>query len=155
MAVLFTTILYLAGGVLGTFHHLYFSGTTPAIIAVGGTFSALEIVPLVMIGYEAYDNWKLVRLTSWTNHYQWPVYFLVAVAFWNLVGAGLFGFLIHPPVALYYMQGLNTTSVLAHAALVGLSTGAKPQVRRVSTPASSPKPNRAIWWRGGWTSVPA
>ena len=120
MAVLFTTILYLAGGVLGTFHHLYFSGTTPAIIAVGGTFSALEIVPLVMIGYEAYDNWKLVRLTSWTHHYKWPVYFLVAVAFWNLVGAGLFGFLINPPIALYYMQGLNTTAVHAHAALFGV-----------------------------------
>ena len=120
MAVLFTTILYLAGGVLGTFHHLYFSGTTPAIIAVGGTFSALEIVPLVVIGYEAYDNWKLVRLTSWTEHYEWPVYFLVAVAFWNLVGAGLFGFLINPPIALYYMQGLNTTPVHAHAALFGV-----------------------------------
>ena len=120
MAVLFTTILYLSGGVLGTFHHLYFAGTTPAIIAIGGTFSALEIVPLVMIGYEAYDNWKLVSLTSWTKHYKWPVYFLVAVAFWNLVGAGLFGFLINPPIALYYMQGLNTTSVHAHAALFGV-----------------------------------
>ena len=120
MAVLFTTILYLAGGVLGTFHHLYFAGTTPAIIALGGTFSALEIVPLVMIGYEAYDNWALVRLTRWTNHYKWPIFFLVAVAFWNLVGAGLFGFLINPPIALYYMQGLNTTSVHAHAALFGV-----------------------------------
>ena len=41
--------------------------------------------------------------------YQWPIYFFVAVAFWNLVGAGLFGFMINPPIALYYMQGLNTT----------------------------------------------
>ena len=41
--------------------------------------------------------------------YRWPIYFFVAVAFWNLVGAGLFGFLINPPIALYYMQGLNTT----------------------------------------------
>ena len=44
-----------------------------------------------------------------------PVYFFVAAAFWNLVGAGLFGFLINPPIALYYMQGLNTTSVHAYA----------------------------------------
>ena len=69
MAVLFTTIFYLAGGVLGTFHHLYFAGTTPAIIALGGTLSALELVPLVMLGYEGYDNWSLKRLTSWTHNY--------------------------------------------------------------------------------------
>ena len=46
--------------------------------------------------------------------------FFVAVAFWNLVGAGLFGFLINPPIALYYMQGLNTTPVHGHAALFGV-----------------------------------
>ncbi len=86
MAVLFTTILYLSGGVLGTFHHLYFTGTGPAIIALGGTFSALELVPLVMIGYEGYENWSLHRSTSWSVHYKWPIFFLVAVAFWNLVG---------------------------------------------------------------------
>lgn len=120
MAVLFTTILYLSGGVLGTFHHLYFAGTTPAIVALGGTFSALELVPLVMIGFEGYENWSMVRLAPWAHNYKWPIFFLVAVAFWNLVGAGLFGFLINPPIALYYMQGLNTTAVHAHAALFGV-----------------------------------
>lgn len=35
------------------------------------------------------------------------LYFFVAVAFWNFVGAGLFGFFINLPVALYYMQGLT------------------------------------------------
>ena len=43
-----------------------------------------------------------------------------ASAFWNLVGAGVFGFLINPPIALYYMQGLNTTPVHAHTALFGV-----------------------------------
>ena len=52
--------------------------------------------------------------------YRWPIYFFVAVAFWNLVGAGLFGFMINPPIALYYMQGLNTTPVHGHAALFGV-----------------------------------
>ena len=32
----------------------------------------------------------------------------------------MFGFLINPPVALYYMQGLNTTPVHAHTALFGV-----------------------------------
>jgi nitric oxide reductase subunit B len=46
--------------------------------------------------------------------------FFIAVAFWNFVGAGIFGFLINPPIALYYMQGLNTTPVHAHTALFGV-----------------------------------
>ena len=44
----------------------------------------------------------------------------MAVAFWNMVGAGLFGFMINPPIALYYMQGLNTTPVHGHTALFGV-----------------------------------
>jgi nitric oxide reductase subunit B len=51
---------------------------------------------------------------------RWPITFFVGVAFWNLVGAGIFGFLINPPIALYYMQGLNTTPVHGHAALFGV-----------------------------------
>ncbi|MCY4367764.1 MAG: nitric-oxide reductase large subunit [Chloroflexi bacterium] len=120
MAILFTTILYLSGGVLGMFHHLYFTGTSPVILVIGGTFSALELMPLVMIGFEAHENLAMTRRTSWIHHYKWPVYFFIASAFWNLVGAGLFGFLINPPIALYYMQGLNTTAVHAHAALFGV-----------------------------------
>ena len=120
MAILFTTILYLTGGVLGMFHHLYFTGTSPVILVIGGTFSALELMPLVMVGFEAYENLSMTRRTSWIHHYKWPVFFFIASAFWNLVGAGLFGFLINPPIALYYMQGLNTTSVHAHAALFGV-----------------------------------
>jgi nitric oxide reductase subunit B len=46
--------------------------------------------------------------------------FFVAVAFWNLVGAGLLGFLINPPLSLYYVQGLNSTPAHAHAALFGV-----------------------------------
>lgn len=119
-AVLFTTILYLVGGILGMFHHLYFTGTTPVILALGGMFSALELMPLVLIGHEAYENLTIVRRTPWMQAYRWPVYWFIAVAFWNLVGAGLFGFLINPPIALYYMQGLNTTPVHAHTALFGV-----------------------------------
>src|SRR6476659_5613090 len=116
-AVLFSTVIFLSGGILGTMHHLYFSGTPTAVLALGATFSALEIVPLVLIGFEAYENLTLTRAKAWVAAYRWPIFFFVAVAFWNLVGAGLFGFLINPPVALYYMQGLNTTAVHGHAAL--------------------------------------
>jgi nitric oxide reductase subunit B len=119
-AVLFSTIIFLAGGIVGTFHHLYFSGTPVAVLALGATFSALEVVPLVLIGFEAYENLTLTRARPWVQAYKWPIYFFVAVAFWNLVGAGLFGFFINPPIALYYMQGLNTTPVHGHTALFGV-----------------------------------
>ena len=119
-AVLFSTVVFLAGGVLGTFHHLYFTGTPTAIMALGATFSALEVVPLVLMGFEAYDNLKISKMAAWSKAYKWPIYCFIAVAFWNLVGAGIFGFLINPPIALYYMQGLNTTAVHGHTALFGV-----------------------------------
>ncbi|MFA6561689.1 MAG: nitric-oxide reductase large subunit [Verrucomicrobiia bacterium] len=119
-AVLFSTIIFLSGGIIGTFHHLYFTGTPVAVLALGASFSALEVVPLVLIGFEGYENLTLTRAKPWVEAYRWPIYFFVAVAFWNLVGAGLFGFLINPPIALYYMQGLNTTPVHGHAALFGV-----------------------------------
>lgn len=119
-AVLFSTVIFLAGGVLGTMHHLYFSGTPTSVLALGATFSALEIVPLVLIGFEAYENLSLIRARAWVTTYRWPILFFVAVAFWNLVGAGLFGFLINPPIALYYMQGLNLTPLHGHTALFGV-----------------------------------
>jgi nitric oxide reductase subunit B len=122
-AVLFSTVVFLSGGIIGTFHHLYFTGAGPAVIALGATFSALEVVPLVLVGFEAWENIRLSRTRNrvgWVAAYRWPIYFFVAVAFWNFVGAGLFGFFINPPVALYYMQGLNTTPVHGHTALFGV-----------------------------------
>ncbi len=118
--VLFATTIFLIGGILGTFHHLYFSGTPTAVIAIGATFSALEVVPLVLIGFEAFHNYRMSKSTEWLADYKWPIYFLLSVAFWNFLGAGIFGFIINPPIALYYMQGLNTTPVHGHAALFGV-----------------------------------
>ncbi len=119
-AVLFATVIFLTGGVLGTLHHLYFSGTTTGVIAVGAVFSALEVVPLALVGHEAFETYRLTKRAPWVETYKWPILFFVAVAFWNLVGAGLFGFLINPPISLYYVQGLNLTATHGHAALFGV-----------------------------------
>jgi nitric oxide reductase subunit B len=119
-ATVLAAIIFLGGGVIGTLHHLYFSGTPTIALALGSVFSALEVVPLVFLGNDAWHNWKLSRATPWMRSYRWPIYFFIAVAFWNLVGAGLFGFMINPPIALYYMQGLNTTPVHGHTALFGV-----------------------------------
>jgi nitric oxide reductase subunit B len=118
--VLFATIIFLFGGVLGTFHHLYFTGTPTSVIAVGAMISALEVVPLLVVGFEAYTRHKVEHEAEWERNYHWPFMFFASVLFWNLVGAGLFGFMINPPIALYYVQGLNTTANHGHAALFGV-----------------------------------
>lgn len=119
-ASLASASLFMLGGVPGTFHHLYFSGTTTPVMAVGATFSALEVVPLIVLGYEAWENWRLKSRAAWMERVKWPLMCFVAVAFWNMLGAGVFGFMINPPISLYYVQGLNTTPVHAHAALFGV-----------------------------------
>ena len=105
-SVLFSTIVFLA--------------TPTAVLALGATFSALEIVPLVLIGIEAYHNYQLSKATPWIKAYKWPIYCFIAMCFWNFLGAGIFGFSINPPIALYFLQGLNTTAVHGHAALFGV-----------------------------------
>ncbi|MDD2175954.1 nitric-oxide reductase large subunit [Acidovorax sp. D2M1] len=119
-ASLASASLFMLGGVPGTFHHLYFAGTTTPVMAVGAAFSALEVVPLVVLGHEAWEHWRLQHRTPWMARLRWPLMCFVAVAFWNMLGAGVFGFMINPPISLYYVQGLNTTPVHAHAALFGV-----------------------------------
>lgn len=117
-ATYLTTILYLGSGVIGTLHHLYFSGTPSFIAAMGAVFSALEVVPLTLIGFEVLKTLRLSQEAE--GFYRWPLRFFIATCFWNLVGAGVFGFLINPPIVLYYSQGLNTTPIHAHSALFGV-----------------------------------
>ena len=119
-AVIFSTLVFLTGGILGTLHHLYFSGTPTAVIAWGAMFSALEVVPLSVLGVEAFHTYRMSKAAPWVQTYKWPILFFVAVSFWNLIGAGVLGFAINPPISLYYIQGLNMTPAHAHAALFGV-----------------------------------
>lgn len=119
-AALLSATIFLSGGIIGTCHHLYFSGTPTVALAWGSVFSALEVVPLVLVAFDATEDLRRSNTSPWVRRYKWPIYFFVAVAFWNMVGAGLFGFMINPPIALYYMQGLNTTPLHGHAALFGV-----------------------------------
>lgn len=119
-AALLSATIFLSGGIIGTCHHLYFSGTPTVALAWGSVFSALEVVPLCLVGFDAMEDLRRSRTSPWVQRYKWPIYFFISVAFWNMVGAGLFGFMINPPIALYYMQGLNTTPLHGHAALFGV-----------------------------------
>ncbi|UXY15842.1 nitric-oxide reductase large subunit [Chitiniphilus purpureus] len=119
-AIVLETIVFLFGGILGTLHHLYFTGTPTSVIAVGAVFSALEVVPLALLGFEGYRNYRRIGAAPWVANYRWIIMCFVAVGFWNTVGAGLLGFAINPPISLYYVQGLNMTPAHGHAALFGV-----------------------------------
>ncbi|GLH69383.1 nitric-oxide reductase large subunit [Geothrix rubra] len=117
-AVALSMGLFLGSGVIGTFHHLYYTGSPSSISALGAVFSALEIVPLTIVGYELVASLRSGRALG--SGYEWPFRYFAAVCFWNMVGAGVFGMLINPPSILYYGQGLNTTPIHSHAALFGV-----------------------------------
>jgi nitric oxide reductase subunit B len=119
-AIVAETIVFLFGGILGTLHHLYWTGTPTSVIAVGSVFSALEVVPLTLIGLEALQTYRRSKSVPWLGAYKWVILSFVAVGFWNTVGAGVLGFAINPPASLYYVQGLNMTAAHGHAALFGV-----------------------------------
>ncbi len=117
-------ILYSVGGVIGTMHHLYFSGTAAETMALGAFFSAAEVLPLTFLTVEA---WAFLQLGSRQENssktpfpHRWAVMFLVAVGFWNFLGAGIFGFLVNLPVVSYYEIGTALTANHAHAAMMGV-----------------------------------
>lgn len=115
-------ILYGVGGVVGTMHHLYFSGAPAAHMALGATFSAMEVIPLLLLTLEA---WGFIRsgersLAGDEHPHRWAVWFLIAVGVWNFFGAGVFGFLINLPVVSYYQIGTNLTANHAHTAMMGV-----------------------------------
>jgi nitric oxide reductase subunit B len=110
-------------------HHLYFSGAPAVHMAFGAFFSAMEVIPLVLLTYEA---WRFMRLggaapgetvVSTSDErfpHRWAVMFLVAVGFWNFVGAGVFGFLINLPIVSYWEIGTQFTANHAHGAMMGV-----------------------------------
>ncbi len=122
-------ILYSIGGVIGTMHHLYFSGAPAVHMALGATFSAMEVIPLLLLTFEA---WRFMRLggsapgqstlgvSSDTFPHKWAVMFLIAVGFWNFVGAGVFGFLINLPIVSYFEIGTQFTANHGHGAMMGV-----------------------------------
>lgn len=119
-------ILYFAGGFIGTGHHWYWTGQTSFNMALSALFSALEVVPLTLITLDAWDFVRLSRPSSDATRprvnvpHKWTFYFLMAVGFWNFVGAGIFGFLINLPIINYFEVGTLLTINHGHAAMMGV-----------------------------------
>ncbi len=123
--IYFDALLYSVGGVVGTMHHLYFSGTPAIHMALGAFFSAAEVIPLTFLTVEA---WSFLHLGARQEvsggearfPHRWAVLYLASVGFWNFLGAGVFGFLINLPVVSYYEIGTQLTANHGHAAMMGV-----------------------------------
>ncbi|HEY5955618.1 MAG TPA: nitric-oxide reductase large subunit [Polyangiaceae bacterium] len=119
-------ILYLAGGIVGTGHHWYFTGQGTLNMGLAACFSALEVIPLTLLTLDAWDFIRLKDQTCADCHQplaaqqKWPIYFLIAVGVWNFVGAGVFGFLINLPIVSYFEIGTGLTANHGHAAMFGV-----------------------------------
>jgi len=119
-------ILFLGAGIIGTGHHWYWTGQTTFNLALSSLFSAMEVVPLTLL---TLDAWSFVKITRGESDegvknqvipHKWTFYFLMAVGFWNFVGAGIFGFLINLPVVSYFEVGTILTPNHGHTALMGV-----------------------------------
>src|SRR5437867_1843058 len=74
------------GGVVGTMHHLYFSGTPAVHMALGAFFSAAEVIPLTFLTVEA---WSFLHLGARQEvqggetqfPHRWAVLYLASVGF--------------------------------------------------------------------------
>jgi nitric oxide reductase subunit B len=119
-------ILFLGSGIVGTGHHWYWSGQTNINMALSALFSSMEVVPLTLLTLDAWDFVKLTRSECAVCGkrvnipHRWAFYFLMAVGFWNFVGAGIFGFLINLPIVSYFEVGTILTLNHGHGALMGV-----------------------------------
>lgn len=119
-------ILYFLGGLIGTGHHWYFAGHTNFNMALSALFSVLEVVPLTLLTLDAWDFVKATKGKVDVDGkptrvpHKWTFYFLMAVGFWNFVGAGMLGFFLNLPIVSYYEVGTQITPTHGHASLMGV-----------------------------------
>jgi len=112
-------ILIFLGGVLGTGHHLYWAGEPGMWVPLGTMFSFIEVLPLVLLVIEAIKHHRLIKSDP---HFKYGLAYLyvVGAAFWNFLGAGVFGGgTLNAPLVNYYEHGTFLTLNHAHTALFG------------------------------------
>jgi nitric oxide reductase subunit B len=112
-------ILIFLGGVLGTGHHLYWGGEPSMWVPLGTMFSFIEVLPLVLLILEAINQHRLIKAS--TDFKQELAYtYILGSAFWNFVGAGVFGGgTLNAPLVNYYEHGTFLTLNHAHTSLFG------------------------------------
>ena len=118
-AVLFEWVLIIVGGVLGTGHHLYWAGEPGLWVGVGSMFSFVEVLPLILLVLEAVDQQRHIKAKK-DFPYKLAYLYILGAAFWNFVGAGVFGGgTLNAPLVNYYEHGTFLTLNHAHTSMFG------------------------------------
>lgn len=107
--------LVLFTGVLGTGHHYYWIGTPEYWLLIGGIFSSLEPVPLLLMVWNALQTTKTSR--NVTN--KPGLYYIVANTVLTFIGAGLSGLAHTLPQINKWTHGTQITTAHSHLAFFG------------------------------------
>lgn len=117
--VYFEAILIFLGGVIGTGHHWYWTGTPDMWVPLGTMFSFIEVLPLTLLIIDAIEELQLIRKQKIFS-YNLSYLYILGAAFWNFVGAGVFGGgTLNAPLINYYEHGTFLSLNHAHTALFG------------------------------------
>ena len=109
-------MLVLGTGILGLGHHYFWIGTPQYWLSIGGFFSALEPLPLLgMVVHAIYDAGSHHMETSNRPAFYW----LLAEAFGNFIGAGVWGFMMTLPQINLFTHGTQWTVSHGHFAFWG------------------------------------
>ncbi len=108
--------LFLFTGIAGTGHHYYWLGAPRYWLWIGGIFSALEPVPIILMVWDTWNHVKHRKLEI-VN----PLIFIYAVgcAIYHLIGAGVWGIIHTLPQINYYTHGSQVTVSHGHLAFFG------------------------------------
>lgn len=108
--------LMFGSGILGLGHHYFWIGTPEYWFSIGGFFSALEPIPLVaMVVHAVYDAGRHKFKSANHPALAW----LIAHAFGNFFGAGVWGFMHTLPQINLYTHGTQWTASHGHLAFFG------------------------------------
>ncbi|WP_440990257.1 nitric-oxide reductase large subunit [Haloarchaeobius baliensis] len=148
-AVVFEALFVMGTGVIGVSHHYWWVGQPDVWVPLGTVFSTLELIPLVLILFEAINEYRALATAGEDFPYTLPFRFIVASGLWNFVGAGVLGFFINLPLINYYEHGTYLTVGHAHAAMFGafgfLALGMATYMLRLSTAPGEWVEKRLRW----------
>lgn len=125
--IFLAVMMFLVTAIVGISHNFYWIAKPTGIIALGSVFSTMQVLPLLLI---TLDAWRMRNEQVRAGEHQaagrqkfvmegvWL--FILAVNFWNIVGAGVFGSLINLPIVNYFEHGTYVTGNHAHAAMMGV-----------------------------------
>ncbi len=125
--IFLAVMLFFVTALNGISHNFYWIAKPTGIIAVGSVFSTLQVLPLLLLTLDAWqmrqegikaNEFRVQGKQAFVMESVWL--FILAVNFWNIFGAGVFGSLITLPLVNYYEHATYMTQNHAHAAMFGV-----------------------------------